>query len=65
VVKGLSRLGYEATDQTARAVVSGLDAVANLSGDAVIRRVRKAGKAAAYAMETTVAHQVLRGLRRL
>jgi hypothetical protein len=61
----MARLGYEATDQTTRALVSGLNAVADLSGEGLVRRVRQARKAAAYQMETVVAHQILRGLRRL
>jgi hypothetical protein len=65
LVRSLSRLGYEAADQTAQVVVTGLNAVADLSRDGLMRRVRQARQAAAYQMESLVARQVLRGLRGL
>ena len=65
VVKGLAKLGYQATDQTAEAVVSGLNALAELSGDSLVRRVRTAGHAVAYEMENAVARQLLQAFRPL
>jgi hypothetical protein len=67
IVKALTRMGYEATDSTKRAVVAGLDAVADAvaegSGDNVIRRVEKARNSVVYEMNAAVARQVLRALR--
>ena len=63
VVKGLTHMGYEATDQTKRAVVSGLNAVAELSGDKLLKRIVDARKSVAYEMQSAVARQVLRAFR--
>lgn len=63
IVKGLTDLGYRVTEQTSEAVVSGLNAVADLSGERIVGRVRQAGMNAAYRMETAIAHEVLRALR--
>ncbi|MBV8295486.1 MAG: hypothetical protein JO085_01515, partial [Acidimicrobiia bacterium] len=59
---------YEATDSTRRAVVAGLDAVADAvaetpSGEGVLRRVEKARNSVVYEMNAAVARQVLRALR--
>ncbi|HZD66683.1 MAG TPA: hypothetical protein VE152_11355 [Acidimicrobiales bacterium] len=63
VVKGLAHMGYEATDQTKQAVLSGLNAVSELSGDRLFRRIEGAGRAVTYEMGTVAARQVLRALR--
>ncbi len=64
VVKGLTRMGYDTTDQTKKAVVGGLNAVAELSGERLLKRVGDARKSAEYEMQGAVARQVLRTLRR-
>lgn len=65
IVKALTRMGYEATDTTKRAVVAGLDALADASqsGDGVLQRVEKARNSVFYEMNAAVARQVLRALR--
>ncbi len=63
LVKGLTELGYRTTEETSRAVISGLNAMAELSGDHIVGRVRQVGRTAAYRMESTIAHEVLRALR--
>ena len=63
LLQGLERMGYAATDQSSRAVVSGLNALAELSGDKLITRARRAGRTATYQMQRAVAAEVLRALR--
>jgi len=64
VVKGLTQMGYEATDQTKRAVLSGLNAVSELSGERFFRRIEGAGRAVTYEMGSVVARQILKTLTR-
>ena len=64
IVKALTRMGYEATDSTRRAVVAGLDALADAAPDeSVVKRVEKARNSVVYEMNAAVARQVLRALR--
>ena len=64
IVKALTRMGYEATDSTKRAVVAGLDALADAAPDeGLIKRVEKARNSVVYEMNATVARQILRALR--
>jgi hypothetical protein len=63
IVNGLTHMGYDATDQTKRAVVSGLNAVAELSGDRLLKRVGDARKSITYEMQSAVARRVLKTLR--
>ena len=68
IVKALTRMGYEATDSTKRAVVAGLDAFSDASagtpsGASVLQRVEKARNSVFYEMNAAVARQVLRSLR--
>ncbi len=69
IVKALARMGYEATDSTRRAVVAGLDALAQASGTApapeegILQRVEKARNSVVYEMNAAVARQVLKSLR--
>lgn len=62
VVQGLTRMGYEATDQTKRAVLAGLSAVSELSGERLFHRIEGAGRAATYEMGSVVARQLLKTL---
>jgi hypothetical protein len=68
VFKALTRMGYEATDTTKRAVVAGLDALADV-GDgtpdsaSLMRRIEKARNSVVYEMNSAVAKQILRSLR--
>ena len=63
LMKGLTNMGYKATDATKSALVSGLDSIEEVTGGSVVRQVSKAGARAAYQMNTTIARQVLRSLR--
>src|ERR1700730_5533742 len=69
VFKALTRMGYEATDTTKRAVVSGLDAVADAAPTAdtsrLLRRIEKARNSVVYEMNAAVAKQILRILNPL
>jgi len=63
VLKGLTAMGYKATDATKDALVSGLDSIEEATGGSVVRQVQKAGRRAAYEMNATVARQLLKALR--
>ena|SRR5579883_3020256 len=63
IVKALTRMGYDATDTTKRAVVAGLDALSDASQEGVLKRVEKARNSVVYEMNAAVARQVLRALR--
>ncbi|HBX76098.1 MAG TPA: hypothetical protein DEG43_00490 [Acidimicrobiaceae bacterium] len=63
LMKGLTNLGYKATDTTKDALVSGLDSLEEATGGSVVRQVQKAGRRAAYEMNSTIARQVLKSLR--
>ena len=63
VVKGLAQLGYEATDQTAQAVLSALKMVSELSGEKFFKRIEVKGRMVTYEMGAAVARQVLKSFR--
>jgi hypothetical protein len=63
VVKALTRMGYEATDATKRAVISGLDALSDATEGDVVKRVERARNSVLYEMNAVVARQLLRALR--
>ncbi|MHB1446706.1 MAG: hypothetical protein ACYCZV_13775 [Acidimicrobiales bacterium] len=63
VMKGLTRMGYEATDSTRRAVVAGLDAMADATEGSVLKRIQRARNSVLYEMNTAMARQFLRSLR--
>ncbi|MCU1454654.1 MAG: hypothetical protein JWN46_2800 [Acidimicrobiales bacterium] len=64
VVKALTNAGYKATDATRQALVDGLDSVEEVTGGSVVKLARDASKAAVYQMNTAVARQILKSLRR-
>ncbi len=63
VMKGLTSMGYKATEATKDALVAGLDSVEEVTGGSVVKQVSKAGRRAAYEMNATIARQVLKALR--
>src|SRR6059058_124963 len=63
IVKALTRMGYEATESTKRAVIAGLDALSDATEGDVVTRVQKARNSVIYEMNAAVARQVLRALR--
>jgi hypothetical protein len=62
LVKGLTEMGYRATDATSRALVDGLDSVEALTGGSVLRQVSDKGRNAVYQMNVAVAKQILKTL---
>lgn len=63
VVKGLTALGYKATDATSKAVVDALDALSKVTGGGLLKQARDAQASALYEMNAAVAKQLLKGLR--
>ena len=63
ILKGLKKMGYEATDGTKRAVTSGLNALAEVTGGGLLKRADRARKDAVYEMNASVARQMLKTLR--
>ena len=60
VVKAVTRMGYEATDSTKKAVIAGLDALNDATEGDVVKRIEKARNSVVYEMNAAVARQVLR-----
>lgn len=64
VVKAITNAGYKATDATKQAIVDGLDSVEEVTGGSVVKLARDASKTVVYQMNTAVARQILKSLRR-
>ena len=64
IVKALTNVGYKATDATKQALVDGLDSVEEVTGGSVVKLARDASKTAMYQMNTAVARQILKTIRR-
>jgi hypothetical protein len=62
IVKGLTRMGYDVTDATRKAAVTGLNALAE-SSEGLVKRAEGARKSMVYEMNAAVAKQVLKALR--
>ena len=56
-------MGYKVTDATKEAFLSGLDGIEEATGGSVVKQVSKAGRRAAWEMNSTIAKQLLRTLR--
>ncbi|MFZ4517231.1 MAG: hypothetical protein ACOYOP_02515 [Microthrixaceae bacterium] len=63
LVKGLTNMGYKATDTTKAAVISGLDSLEEMTGGSVVRQATETGRKVVWSMNSAVAKQVLRALR--
>jgi len=63
VVRGLTAMGYQVTDAASTAVIDALDAMSEVTGDRVLKRVRDMGTSAVFEMNKAVAQQILRGMR--
>lgn len=63
LVKGLTNMGYKATDTTKAAVISGLDSIEEMTGGSVVRQATETGRKVVWQMNSTVAKQILRALR--
>jgi len=62
LVKGLTNMGYKATDSTKDAVIASLDSIEEVTGGSVVRQVSEAGRRAVYEMNSQVAKQLLKTL---
>ncbi len=62
LVKGLTNMGYKATDATKSAVMAGLDSIEEATGGGVVRQVSTAGRRAVYEMNSQIARQLLKTL---
>ncbi|MCP4434449.1 MAG: hypothetical protein GY812_02990 [Actinomycetia bacterium] len=62
VVKGLTNMGYKATDATKDAVITGLDSIEEATGGSVVRQVTDAGRKAVYEMNSQIAKQLLKNI---
>jgi hypothetical protein len=62
VVKGLTAMGYHVTDTASSAVIDALDAMSEVTGDRVLKRVRDVGTSAVFEMNKAVASQILKGM---
>jgi hypothetical protein len=63
VVKGLTNMGYKATDATKTAVIAGLDSIEEATGGGVVRQVTEASRKVVYEMNSQIAKQLLKSLR--
>jgi len=63
VVKGLTSMGYKATDATKQALIEGLDTVEEITGGSVVKAARDASRSAVYQMNATMARQLLKALK--
>ncbi|MBA2624106.1 MAG: hypothetical protein H0U89_00620 [Acidimicrobiia bacterium] len=63
LMRSLTGMGYKATDVTREAVVAGLDAVDQVTGGSVVKRVDDTARNILYEMNVAVARQVLKALR--
>jgi len=64
IVKGLTTMGYKATDATREAVISGLDGIEEATGGGVVRQATEAGQRIVWQMNSSIARQLLKSLRR-
>jgi hypothetical protein len=62
LVKGLTNMGYKATDTTRSAVIAGLDSIEEMTGGSVVRQATETGRKVVLQMNSTVAKQILRAL---
>ena len=63
VMKALTRMGYDATEATKKAVVNGLDALADATDSDVVKKVEARRNSIVYEMNAAVAKQLLKSLR--
>jgi len=62
LVKGLTEMGYRATDLTRDRVLAGLDGLASVTDGRLVKRVGETGTKAAYEMNSNVAKQLLKSI---
>jgi hypothetical protein len=62
VVKGLTAMGYQVTDATAKAMIDALDSLSSLTNGGLVKRARDAQASAVFQMNQSVAKQILKAL---
>jgi hypothetical protein len=63
LVRGLTAMGYHITDTASSGLVDALDAMSEVTGDRILKRVRDASASAVFEMNKAVASQILKGVR--
>lgn len=63
LVKQLTKAGYDLTDTTTRAVLTGLNALSEVTGGGLVKRAEDARKTVVYEMNVAVARQILKAIR--
>jgi hypothetical protein len=63
LMKALTAMGYKATDATRDSIIDGLDNVEQLTGGSGVKLARDASRSAIYQMNSTIARQILKGLK--
>ena len=59
----MTRMGYEATDSTKKAVIAGIDALSDATDSDVVKKVEARRNSIVYEMNAAVAKQLLKSLR--
>ncbi len=62
LVRGLTEMGYRATDLTRDRLLAGLDGLAAVTDGRLVKRVGESGAKAAYEMNSNVAKQLLKSI---
>lgn len=62
VVQALVKMGHDGTEVTRASVVSALDALADVTGGSLVKRLERARNSVAYEMNSAIAKQVLKSL---
>jgi methionyl-tRNA synthetase len=62
ITRALTRMGYDATESTKRAVIAGLDALSDATEGSILKRIERARNSVLYEMNAAVAKQILRSL---
>ena len=55
-------MGHDSTELTRASVVSALDALADVTGGSLVKRMERARNSVAYEMNSAIAKQVLKSL---
>lgn len=63
LVKQLTKAGYDLTDTTKRAVLSGLNALSDVTGGGFVKRAEDARKTVVYEMNAAMARQILKAIK--
>ncbi len=62
LVRGLTEMGYRATDLTRDRLLAGLDGLAAVTDGRLVKRVGETGAKVAYEMNSNVARQLLKSI---